>query len=148
MANSDQFVLTSRAEAHRGQQRQSREAPTWDETPETFEDYLYESFMFRDELHYKDRPAAATKLMRAFKQTGTAAWRLVKRLREDGVSHVTLSRRYGVEFLLQQLKTPTSTASRGMWVSRCIRTYREKPSFIRDYVKPLPPLEQTALPTS
>ena len=84
--------------------RSSREPPTRDETPETFEDYLYESFMYRDELPWKDRSSAATKLMRTFKNSNTAAWRLMKRLREDASSYGTLSRRYGVEFLLQQLK--------------------------------------------
>ena len=85
-------------------QRQRGEVPAWDELPETFEDFIYESFMFRDELNWKDRSFATTRITRGFKNAGTSAWRLCKRLREDTVSAKVLAGTFGVEFLLQQLR--------------------------------------------
>ena len=84
--------------------RRHGETPLWNEDPSTFEDYIYEAFMFRDELQLCNRFLATAKLMRGFKDRGAAAWRLCKRLREKPVWHKTLGGPYGVEFLLQQLK--------------------------------------------
>ncbi len=47
--------------------RRHGETPLWNEDPSTFEDYIYEAFMFRDELQLCNRFLATAKLMRGFK---------------------------------------------------------------------------------
>ena len=39
----------------------------WDEDPGTFEDFVHETFMFRDELSFKNKRYATARIMRAFK---------------------------------------------------------------------------------
>ncbi len=63
---------------------------TWDEDPNTFESFVYEAFMFRDELPLKSKWQASANICRSFKERGAAAWRLVKGLREDNVRNKTL----------------------------------------------------------
>ncbi len=84
--------------------RRHGEAPFWDEDPNTFEDFIYESFMFRDELAFKNKAMAVARLMRGFKERRGAAWRLCKSLREKPIGQKTLQGPHGVEYLLQQLK--------------------------------------------
>jgi len=85
--------------------RRHGEVATWDEDPNTFEDFVYEAFMFRDELPPKSKRQASAKICRSFKDRGAAAWRLVKGLREDNVRNKTLQGPFGIEYLLQQLKS-------------------------------------------
>ena len=84
--------------------RRHGEVATWDEDPNAFEDFVYEAFMFRDELPPKSKRSASAKICRSFKERGAAAWRLVKGLREDNVQNKTLQGPFGIEYLLQQLK--------------------------------------------
>ena len=84
--------------------RRHGEVATRDEDPNTFEDFVYEAFMFRDELPPKSKRSASAKICRSFKERGAAAWRLVKGLREDNVQNKTLQGPFGIEYLLQQLK--------------------------------------------
>ncbi len=84
--------------------RRHGEVATWDEDPNTFEDFVYDAFMFRDELPPKSKRQASAKICRSFKERGAAAWRLVKGLREDNVFNKTLQGPFGIEYLLQQLK--------------------------------------------
>ena len=84
--------------------RKPGEVAVWDEDPGTFEDFVYEAFMFRDELSFKNKRYATARIMRSFKDRNQAAWRLCKRLRENNVHNKVLQGCFGVEFLLQSLK--------------------------------------------
>ena len=78
--------------------------PHWSEDPNDFDDFAEECFWYRRGLRQREKTLAAAHVARSFRERNGAAWMLVKRMRQELMSREVLEGKYGLEYLLQQVR--------------------------------------------
>lgn len=81
-----------------------RGVPSWNEEADDFDDFAEECFWYRRGLREREKPLAAAHVARGFREKNAAAWMLVKRMRQEPLSRMVLEGKFGLEYLLQQVR--------------------------------------------